>query len=116
MNVIKRIGAFIVLAAFSVSTAGCVGSAAGIAPSTTPITARDSYVELGPATGSAWGGNILFIFPMGAGDTSTAIERALEASGGDALINVTLENRGYFFLVAMLSRVKVNGIAIKMVN
>lgn len=94
--------------------AGCMTMGSGIAPSTAPITADDSYTEIGPAAGSAWGIHIMGLLPISESGTDIAVNRALTSSGGDALINVTMDNSVYMLMVVNLYRTRVEGTAIKL--
>jgi len=98
----------------TVGLLGCMAMPAGLTGSTYPITANDSYTEIGPASGSAWGVNILGI-PVGElSPAKKAIERALTSSGGDALINnTTMESRMFFLWFVTIYQTKVNGTAVK---
>jgi hypothetical protein len=50
------------------------------------------YKEIGPAEGKACRYFLLAIIPWGDSTFSTAVDRALSANGGDALINVSVES------------------------
>jgi hypothetical protein len=76
-----------------------------------------SYKELGRAEGQACRFFILAIIPGGNSDISTAVERALDSSGGDALLNVTTSTSLYGFIpiynIVSYTCTTVKGIAIK---
>ena len=66
---------------------GCVSSyTCGMTPSTTPITAGDSYVELGRATGLAFAAYIYMLPISEAKPAGKARDRAIRDAGADALI------------------------------
>ena len=54
------------------------------------------FQDLGPAEGSACRHFILAIIPWGDSTLSTAVDKALQEKGGDALINVTVTSSLYF--------------------
>ncbi len=60
---------------------------------------------------------VLAIFPWGRSDFQAAVDSALKRSGGDALVNVTVESSLYGFLpiynVFSYTCTKVRGVAIK---
>ena len=76
-----------------------------------------AYKELGPAEGQACRHFILAIIPFGDSAFSTAVDRALAANGGDALINVSVQSSLYGFIpiynVYSYTCTTVKGIAIK---
>jgi hypothetical protein len=100
----------IVLAIFVTS---CMIMPAGIAPSTTPITANDTYTELGKASGSAWGVNILGLPLAEMGTVTKAVERAKADTGADALIDVGVEQQVYQLFFITIFRTYVEGTAVK---
>jgi len=66
-------------------------------------------------SGTSWGFNLLGI-PFSQARTASALEDALDNGGGDALIQVTVDNRDYYLLVMFLQRIKVEGRAVKMIR
>jgi hypothetical protein len=75
------------------------------------------YEELGPVEGQACRHFILAIIPFGQSDMAKAVDNALETTGGDALINVSVESSLYGFIpiynVYSFTCTTVKGIAIK---
>lgn len=75
------------------------------------------FEELGPAEGQACRHFILAIIPFGQSDMAKAVDKALEATGGDALLNVLAESSLYGFIpiynVYTFTCTTVKGTAIK---
>lgn len=57
-----------------------------------------NYTEIGPASGSSCRFFLLAIVPWGNGSFTDALDEALRKSGGDALINVAVQNSLYGLL------------------
>lgn len=78
---------------------------------------NQGYEELGPAEGKACRHFILAIIPYGQSDMAKAVDMALEATGGDALLNVSAESSLYGFIpvynVYSFTCTTVKGTAIK---
>ena len=92
---------------------GCASYTAGIAPSTTPITNKDTYTVIGPAKARSWA-VILYILPVSEPDMSgKARDRAIENSGGDALIEVSEEFNMWNFLLFSVCWTNCEGTAVK---
>jgi hypothetical protein len=67
----------------------CSSSAAGVTPSTTPITADDTYTVVGPASGRAFAA-IIYLLPIAEKKPAgLARDRAIASSSGNALIECT---------------------------
>ncbi|OQX51847.1 MAG: hypothetical protein B5M53_10175 [Candidatus Cloacimonas sp. 4484_209] len=93
---------------------GCMAAPVSLSGPTHPITANDTYTEIGPAEGSAWNAFILGIIPIGElSPARKAVDRALASSGGDALINTTIDQRWYMLGFLNLYHTKVKGTAVK---
>ena len=79
-----------------------------------------SFKELGPVEGQACRHFILAIIPFGDSTFSTAVDKALSASGADALINVSVQSSLYGFIpiynVYSFTCTTVRGIAIRFVE
>lgn len=77
-----------------------------------------SYEEIGPAEGKACRHFVLALIPWGASDLRTALDLALTQSGGDALVDVTVESELYGFFpiynVYSLSCTRVTGTAVNL--
>ncbi len=76
-----------------------------------------TYKEIGPAEGQACRYFVLAVIPFGDSTFSSAVDNALAASGGDALINVSVESSLYGFIpiynVFSFTCTTVKGIAVK---
>jgi hypothetical protein len=110
----KSIKLFVLAAVCSLFiVSGCARNAGGIAPSTTPINGR-AYDIIGPAEGSDVRVTLLGILPVSDGnDTREAVANAIKSSGGDALINVTVENVSRYWILWATNQTQVFGDAIK---
>ncbi len=77
-----------------------------------------SYTEVGPTEGTACRYFLLGIIPWGDSTPSAAMKKALAASGGDAIINASVETSLYGFLpiynVFAFTCTTVRGVAIKL--
>ena len=72
---------------------GCMTQMSGIAPSSCPITSEDTYTVIGTVESSSGGFMPLGVVPIGESrPAEKCVARALEKSGGDALIEVTMDN------------------------
>lgn len=91
---------------------GC-NSVVSIAPSTTPITAKDTYTKLGYTNGRSTT-FLLLGFPFGPDSPSrSARDSAIAKSGGNALIEVTEDYNVVNLLVVGFYWTTVEGTAIK---
>ena len=107
----------------SVGLAGCTSvGQVGIMtkPTADPgalIREAHPYQDLGPARGKACRFFVLAIIPFGDSAASTALDKALAQSGGDALLNVTVSTSLYGFIpiynVLSFTCTTVDGIAIR---
>lgn len=106
--------------------AGCssVGSLGMVVKSTADPGAllknQTTFKEIGSATGEACRFFVLAIIPFGQSDVAAAVDEALTASGGDALLNVTVSSSLYGFIpiynVFSYTCTNVQGIAVKFEN
>lgn len=62
------------------------------------LTYPHAYREIGPADGRACRFFVLAIIPFGNSTISRALSKALQESGGDALLNVTISSSLYGFV------------------
>ena len=62
------------------------------------LKSNQSFEELGQAEGSACRHFALGIIPFGKSDVEQAVDKALQGTGGDALLNVSTESSLYGFL------------------
>ena len=81
------------------------------------ISKARSYTEIGPVEGKACRYFLLGIVPWGDSTPTEAMDKALRISGGDAIINASVETSLYGFLpiynVFAYTCTSVRGIAIK---
>ena len=81
------------------------------------LTNKTSFREIGPVNGEACRFFVLAIIPFGKSDFSAAVDEALIKSGGDALLNVTVQSSLYGFIpiynIFTYTCTNVKGIAIK---
>ena len=110
-NIIKLLAIGSDCSLFIVS--GCAHYPAGIAPSTIPIDGKE-YDILGPAEGADSRVSLLGILPIsGSNDTRQAVAKAIKKSGGDALINVTVESVVRYWILWSNEKTLVYGDGIK---
>jgi hypothetical protein len=117
----KQIICLLIVSVFSLagcSTTGNLGLVTRSAASPgTLLTANTQFKELGQAEGEACRHFILALIPFGQSDVAHAVDKALEGTGGDALINVSTESSLYGFVpiynVYTYTCTKVHGTAIK---
>jgi hypothetical protein len=108
----------------AVTLSGCtsVGTLGVVTRSTADpgavLRAGQSYTELGPTRGEACRYFLLAVIPWGDATFSKAVDAALDKSGGDALVNVTVTNSLYGFVplynVFSYTCTEVRGIAVKL--
>jgi hypothetical protein len=81
------------------------------------LTQATAYEQIGPANGEACRYFLLGVAPWGDSTATRAFEKALEPSGGDALINVTVSTSLYGFIpiynVFSFTCTTVDGVAIR---
>ena len=89
-------------------------------PSASPgelLSGSHPYKELGPVQGQACRFFLLAIVPWGDSTPTTAVDRALKRSGGDAILNASVATSLYGFIpiynVFSFTCTTVKGIAIK---
>lgn len=94
---------------------GCISSPGGIAPSTMPITSKDSYTIVRRNAEGSDMGILLLGLPLGPGASAyKALADAKKRNKADALINVTAENRyQYYLLFITFEQMVISGDAIK---
>jgi len=109
----KHYAKLAVLAVVAAVLGGCAHLPGGVAPSNTPINNR-AYTELGPVTGSDSKVSLLGFIPIsGSNEIQDAIDEAKEKIGADALIDVTVEYYGQWWILWSNSTTKVHGKGIK---
>lgn len=110
----KGMGKLAAVVALFVFSLGCMSAPLTIEGPTVPVTANDSYTEIGEASGHAWAGVLLGIIPIAESTPAKkALGRALQSSGGDGLINVAADTLLVNLGFVTLMRTTVSGTAIK---
>lgn len=110
----KMIISAVTLAGLIFMLAGCT-SPGGLAPSTMPITAKDSYTVIqrdAYAVDSSVA--ILMMFPVTTCSAYDAMQKAKAKYKADALINVTAENIYNPYFIYSVQKIVVRGDAIKL--
>jgi hypothetical protein len=109
----KRIIIWVLSLAGLIYLTGCT-SPGGLAPSTVPITGKDSYTVV-QADGYAVDSSvaILMMFPVTTCSAYNAMQKAKAKYNADALINVTAENIYNPYLLYSVNKIVVRGDAIK---
>lgn len=110
---LKRLRVIALLALVCVTANACMTTMVGIAPSSTPITGNDTYTEVGPTTGRAYG-YLLYAFPIGEMKPSgKARDRAINKVGADALIEVCEDVTVVYMLLLTVVITRVTGTGVK---
>ena len=92
---------------------GCAMIPGGVAPSNTPINGR-SYTELGYAKETDSRIYLLGLLPISGADTiRDAIDEAIDSKQGDALINITVETFGQYWILWSRVATRVEGNVIR---
>jgi len=102
----------------SCSTAGNLGIVVrSTADPASLLRSGKNFEEIGLTEGKACRYFLIAIIPWGRSDFQAAVDNALKRSGGDALVNVTVESSLYGFIpiynVFSYTCTKVRGVAIK---
>ena len=107
---------FLILSSFLMVS--CMVTPLQLVPSTTPITSNTSYTNLGPVEGSSCRFSLFFPpISFGSGGLYEAVNNALQSQGGgDALINVAVDQNSTFLIVGLNSCTTIHGTAIKILN
>ena len=105
---------YIVLSILALSLAtGCASWPGGVAPSTTPLEGRD-YTVVGREVGQDSMPLILGFIPLSGPTTvQEAIDDAVRARGGDAMINVTVDGYFHTWILFSLWTTRVEGDVIR---
>jgi hypothetical protein len=119
MRSIRLVG---LLGLLSLAACTSVGSLGVITKSSSdPVSVlgkSHSVKDLGPAEGQACRYFALAVIPWGDSDIQTAVDRALQTSGGDALVNVATSTSLYGFVpiynVFSFTCTTVKGTAVKL--
>lgn len=92
---------------------GCAMIPGGVAPSNTPINGRE-YTELGYAKESDSRIYLLGLIPISGSNTiRDAIQEAIDSKHGDALINITVETYGQYWILWSRVATRVEGNVIR---
>ncbi len=109
----KRLHVLFLCAVVGLLAAGC-NSMVSVAPSTTPITSKDTYTKLGYTVGRSSTLVLMGFWPMGSYSPSkTARDSAIESKKANALIEVTEDYNVLNLLVVQYYWTTVEGTAIK---
>lgn len=92
---------------------GCAIIPGGVAPSNTPINGRN-YTELGYAKEIDSRTYLLGLLPISGPNTiRDAIQKAIDSKSGDALINITVETYGQYWILWSRVATRVEGNVIR---
>ena len=108
----RKLVLLIVLVTLACAATGCLTQGSAIAASSRPLN-PDSYTVLGSRGRSATWTFVLFGIPFTQASTATALDEAVAMGGGDALVQVTADNRYYFLGPVFLIRNEVQGLGVK---
>jgi len=95
---------------------GCLTSPGGIAPSTVPITSKDTYTIIKIDASASDGAVVVCGIPLKTCSAYDALQTVKQSYGADALINVTLENKTYWITllpIVTYTKISIRGDAIK---
>jgi hypothetical protein len=92
---------------------GCT-SPGGLAPSSMPITARDSYTIVQREAYAIDSGVTVLIFPITTCSVYTTLQKVKEKYKADAIINVSIENINNCYVFWNVRKILIRGDAIKM--
>jgi len=116
-NVILSLAILLLITVGCTSTGNLGIVSKSIAEPGSLLTSPRPYKAIGPAKGKACRYFLLGIIPWGDSTIKTAVDKALEESGGDALINLSVSSSLYGFVpiynVFCYTCTTVEGIAIK---
>lgn len=112
MKAVRRLALAATIAAACLAQ-GCAHVSGGVAPSNVPL-AQDSYKELGPVRGTDCIYYLLGLIPLtGGNETKDAVADALKARPGTtALVNVTADTYGQYFILFSRGCTQVDAIAV----
>lgn len=103
---------FGVVVAVSCLMTGCIHSAVAMSASTRPLE-QNGYRELKPVSGTDCLWSLFGLIPFTSGNTlQGATVAAIEAGGGDALIQVTADTFYQHYIIVSRSCTQVDGIAV----
>ena len=110
-----RMGLMSLLLIAGILMGGCMSTPAGVSSSTIPLT-QGGYTEIGPTKGRAVGIILLGIPISEPYPARAAIDRAVEAGGGDAMVNVTVDMTQIPLFIVNFIFTTVNGTAVKTIK
>jgi len=102
---------FILLILATALLSACV-SPMGMTSSTTPLEGR-TYETLGKGSGSSNAFSVLGLWQVNRTDIDEAIREASRQKNGDALINVTWQERTYWFILIGWHKLEIKGEVIR---
>ena len=105
--------AFMLALFVAAACTSCQTVMTGIVPSTTPIAANDTYATLGPTKGKAYGVSVLGIPMSDPNPSLRARNRAINLSGGNALIEVTEDFTRLDLLLVTVFTTRIRGTAVQ---
>lgn len=104
---------FSIFAILLIFVAGGCTSPGGLAPSSMPITGRDSYTVIQREAYAIDSGVTVLIFPITTCSAYNALQKVKEKYKADAVINVSLENINNFYVFWNVRKILIRGDAIK---
>ncbi len=108
----KRIStAILIVAGFSLLLSSCVSSM-GMTQSNIPLQGK-TYEKLGTGEGDSSVYSVFGLWQVGHTDIDGAIKRAIAEKNGDALINITWQERTYWFILVGWHHLEVKGEVVK---
>ena len=104
---------FLALLSISFCATGCVQMGAGAAPSTRPITAKDTVTKVGETEGSDGALGIMGAFQLWPTSTYGAIQEAKDKVGADTLMNVKATNKQYWIILPIYPLITWNTVHVE---
>ncbi len=109
---LKKFSVMLSLVLLTLLASSC-SSMITVAPSTTPITENDTYTKLDYSVGRSYGFLILGMIPIFRDDpVGAATKSAIESSGGNALIEVAVEENVIPLVIFHMYWTTVEGTAV----
>lgn len=109
----KKTALFTVIAAAALLLGSCSTVPICVTASITPMQGKAVAENLGKTEGTDTAVSIFGLFMVGRPDLDSAIKKALKASGGDSLINVSCYETYRWFVLLSATTVKVEGEAVR---
>jgi hypothetical protein len=95
-------------------TVSCSTAPVCVTSSVTPLQGKTITENLGKTKGSDSAFSILALYMIGRPDLDAALKEAIQAKGGDTLINVRCYETWSWFILFSITTVKVEGDAVKL--